>query len=156
VLCVGWCFCLSPPSVGLFLSLINQAFPPPLFFWDYLSVGLFFVRYKPSLSPSPVLLGLSICLSVCFLSLINQAFPPPLFFWDYLSVCLFFVRYKPSPSPSPILLGLSLLCFVCDFLGGRVEEVVGWVSESDRTPSHTARLRSRQVAGVGAGPQSHG
>ena len=31
-----------------------------------------------------------------------------------------------------------------------------WVSESDRTTSYTARLRSRQVAGVGAGPESHG
>ncbi len=34
--------------------------------------------------------------------------------------------------------------------------VGGWVSESDRTASYAARLRSRQVAGVGAGPESHG
>jgi hypothetical protein len=41
-------------------------------------------------------------------------------------------------------------------LWGWVEEVRGGVSESDRAPGHTARLRSRQVAGVGAGPESHG
>ncbi len=39
---------------------------------------------------------------------------------------------------------------------GWVEKVVGWVSESDQTTSYTAGLRSGQVAGVGAGPQSHG
>ena len=55
-------------------------------------------------------------------------------------------------------LGQGIVCllgFVFGFLGG-VEEVGRWVSESDRTPSYTARLRSRQVAGVGAGPESHG
>ena len=52
--------------------------------------------------------------------------------------------------------GLSLSDALSSTLWGRVEEVVGWVSESDPTPSYTARLRSRQVAGVGAGPESHG
>ena len=52
--------------------------------------------------------------------------------------------------------GLSLSDALSTTFWGRVEEVVGWVSESDRTTSYTARLRSRQVAGVGAGPQSLG
>ena len=52
--------------------------------------------------------------------------------------------------------GLSLSDALSTTFWGRVEEVVGWVSESDRTTSYTARLRSRQVAGVGAGPESHG
>ena len=52
--------------------------------------------------------------------------------------------------------GLSLSDALSTTFCGRVEEVVGWVSESDRTTSHTARLGSRQVAGVGAGPESHG
>ena len=52
--------------------------------------------------------------------------------------------------------GLSLSDALSTTFWGRVEEVVGWVSESDRAPGHTARLRSRQVAGVGAGPESHG
>ncbi len=51
---------------------------------------------------------------------------------------------------------LSLSDALSTTFWGRVEEVVGWVSESDRTTSHTARLRSRQVAGVGAGPENHG
>ena len=52
----------------------------------------------------------------------------------------------------------GLFCFdtLSSTFWGWVEEVGGWVSESDRTPSYTARLRSRQVAGVGAGPKSHG
>jgi hypothetical protein len=34
---------------------------------------------------------------------------------------------------------------------------VGWgVSKPNRAASHTARLRSGQKAGVGAGPESHG
>ncbi len=34
---------------------------------------------------------------------------------------------------------------------------VGWgVFKPNRAASHTARLRSGQVAGVGAGPESHG
>ncbi len=34
---------------------------------------------------------------------------------------------------------------------------VGWrVSKPNRAASHTARLRSGQEAGVGAGPESHG
>ena len=37
---------------------------------------------------------------------------------------------------------VSLLCFVCDFLGGGGEEVGWWVSESDRTTSHTANILS--------------
>jgi hypothetical protein len=52
--------------------------------------------------------------------------------------------------------GLSLSDALSSTLWGWVEEVVRWVSESDRTTSHTARLRSRQVAGVGTGPESHG
>ena len=52
--------------------------------------------------------------------------------------------------------GLSLSDALSTTFWGRVEEVVGWVSESDPTSSYTARLRSRQVAGVGAGPESHG
>ncbi len=52
--------------------------------------------------------------------------------------------------------GLFLSDILSTTFWGWVEEVVGWVSESDRTTSHTARLRSRQVAGVGAGPESHG
>ena len=52
--------------------------------------------------------------------------------------------------------GLSLSDALSTTFWGWVEEVVGWVSESDPTPSYTARLRSRQVAGVGAGPESHG
>ncbi len=52
--------------------------------------------------------------------------------------------------------GLSLFDALSTTFWGRVEEVVGWVTESDRTTSYTARLRSRQVAGVGAGPESHG
>ncbi len=52
--------------------------------------------------------------------------------------------------------GLSLSDALSTTFWGRVEEVVRWVSESDRTTSHTARLRSGQVAGVGAGPESHG
>jgi hypothetical protein len=52
--------------------------------------------------------------------------------------------------------GLFLSDALSTTLWGRVEEVVGWVVESDRTASYTARLRSRQVAGVGAGPESHG
>ncbi len=52
--------------------------------------------------------------------------------------------------------GLFLYYTLSATFWGRVEEVVGWVSESDRTTSHTARLRSRQVAGVGADPESHG
>ena len=52
--------------------------------------------------------------------------------------------------------GLSLSDALSSTLWGRVEEVVGWVSESDPTPRYTTRLRSRQVAGVGAGPESHG
>ena len=52
--------------------------------------------------------------------------------------------------------GLSLSDVLSTTFWGRVEEVVGWVSESDRTTSYTARLRSRQVADVGAGPESHG
>ncbi len=51
--------------------------------------------------------------------------------------------------------GLSLSDALSTTFWGRVE-VVGWVSESDRTTSDTARLGSRQVAGVGAGPESHG
>ena len=51
--------------------------------------------------------------------------------------------------------GLSLSDALSTTFWGRVEEVVGWVSESDRTTSYTARLRSRQVAGVGTGPESH-
>ena len=39
---------------------------------------------------------------------------------------------------------------------GWVKEV-GWgVSKPNRAASHTARLRSGQAAGVGAGPESHG
>ena len=52
--------------------------------------------------------------------------------------------------------GLFLSYALSATFWGRVEEVVGWVSESDRASSHAARLRSGQVAGVGAGPQSHG
>ena len=52
--------------------------------------------------------------------------------------------------------GLFFFYTLSSTFWGRVEEVVGWVSESDRTTSYTARLRSRQVAGVGAGPESHG
>ena len=36
-------------------------------------------------------------------------------------------------------------------------EQVGWgVSKPNRAASHTARLRSGQEAGIGAGPESHG
>jgi hypothetical protein len=38
----------------------------------------------------------------------------------------------------------------------RVEEVGWWVSKPDRAASYTARVRSGQEAGVGAGPESHG
>ncbi len=52
--------------------------------------------------------------------------------------------------------GLFLSYTLSSTFRGWVEEVVGWVSDSNRATSHTARLRSRQVAGVGAGPQSYG
>ena len=52
--------------------------------------------------------------------------------------------------------GLSLSDALSTTFWGCVEEVVGWVSESDRTTSHTAQLRLRQVTGVGTGPESHG
>ncbi len=54
------------------------------------------------------------------------------------------------------------VCFVlwlCLWLSGGVLRLkkVGWgLSESDRAASYTARLRSGQEAGVGAGPESHG
>ncbi len=40
--------------------------------------------------------------------------------------------------------GLSLSDALSTTFWGRVEEVVGWVSKSDATTSHTARLGSRQ------------
>ena len=52
--------------------------------------------------------------------------------------------------------GLFLSYALSATFWGGVEEVGWWVSESDRTASHAAGLRSGQVAGVGAGPQSHG
>ena len=52
--------------------------------------------------------------------------------------------------------GLFVFQTLSSTFWGWVEEVGRGVSESDRTPSYTARLRSRQVAGVGAGPESHG
>ncbi len=52
--------------------------------------------------------------------------------------------------------GLSCFYTLSSTFWEWVEEVVGWVSESERTASYTARLRSRQEAGVGAGPESHG
>ncbi len=52
--------------------------------------------------------------------------------------------------------GLFLSGTLSSTFWGWVEKVVGWVSKPDRTTSHTARLRSRQVAGVGTGPESHG
>ena len=52
--------------------------------------------------------------------------------------------------------GLFFFYTLSSTFWGWVEEVGRWVSESDRTTSYTARLRSRQVAGVGAGPESHG
>ena len=39
---------------------------------------------------------------------------------------------------------------------GWVKEVRWGVSKPNRAASHTARLRSGQVAGIGAGPESHG
>ncbi len=51
--------------------------------------------------------------------------------------------------------GLFLSYAMSATFWGWVEKVGGWVSESDRTTSHTAGLRSGQVARVGAGPQSH-
>ncbi len=45
--------------------------------------------------------------------------------------------------------GLFLSDTLFSTFWGWVEKVVGRVSKSDRTTSHTARLRSRQVAGVG-------
>ncbi len=52
--------------------------------------------------------------------------------------------------------GLFLSYALSATFWGWVEKVGGWVSESDRTTSHTAGLGSGQLAGVGAGPQSHG
>ncbi len=52
--------------------------------------------------------------------------------------------------------GLFLSYALSATFWGWVEKVGGWVSESDRTTSHTAGLRSEQVAGVDAGPQSRG
>jgi hypothetical protein len=51
------------------------------------------------------------------------------------------------------LFGLGTLSVA--FWGG-IEEV-GWgVSKPNRAASYTARVRSGQIAGVGAGPESHG
>ncbi len=44
---------------------------------------------------------------------------------------------------------------VYGFLGG--VKKVGWgVSKPNRAASYTARVRSGQIAGVGAGPETHG
>ena len=54
---------------------------------------------------------------------------------------------------------MSLNVIKCRKMSKNVTEMLGkgyLTSESDRTTSYTARLRSRQVAGVGAGPESHG
>ncbi len=51
------------------------------------------------------------------------------------------------------LFGLGTLSVA--FLGG-IEEV-GWgVSKPNRAASYTARVRSGQIDGVGAGPENHG
>ena len=60
---------------------------------------------------------------------------------------------KKAGSTDKGLFGLGALSTA--FWGG-VEEGGWWVSESDRTASYTARVRSGQIAGVGAGPESHG
>ncbi len=39
---------------------------------------------------------------------------------------------------------------------GWVKEVRWGIYKPNRAASHTARLRSGQVAGIGAGPESHG
>ncbi len=39
---------------------------------------------------------------------------------------------------------------------GWIEEVGRGVSKPNRAASYTARIRSRQEAGAGAGPESHG
>jgi hypothetical protein len=60
---------------------------------------------------------------------------------------------KMAGSTDKGLFGLDTLSVA--FWGG-VEEV-GWgVSKPNRAASYTARVRSGQIAGVGAGPESHG
>jgi hypothetical protein len=54
-----------------------------------------------------------------------------------------------------LVLVLCLLRLSTAFWGG--VKKVGWgVSKPNRAASYTARVRSGQVAGVGAGPESHG
>ena len=57
---------------------------------------------------------------------------------------------KKAGSTDKGLFGLGTLSVA--FWGG-IEEV-GW--EPNRAASYTARVRSGQIAGVGAGPESHG
>ncbi len=60
---------------------------------------------------------------------------------------------KKAGSTDKGLFGLGTLSVA--FWGG-IEEV-GWgVSKPNRAASYTARVRSGQIAGVGAGPESHG
>jgi hypothetical protein len=60
---------------------------------------------------------------------------------------------KKAGSTDKGLFGLSTLSVA--FWGG-IEEV-GWgVFKPNRAASYTARVRSGQIAGVGAGPESHG
>ncbi len=60
---------------------------------------------------------------------------------------------KKAGSTDKGLFGLGTLSVA--FWGG--VEYVGWgVSKPNRAASYTARVRSGQEAGVGAGPESHG
>jgi hypothetical protein len=63
------------------------------------------------------------------------------------------VGLKKAGSTDKGLFGLGTLSAA---FWGWVEEVGWWVSKADRAASYTARVRSGQEAGVGAGPESHG
>ena len=52
---------------------------------------------------------------------------------------------------------VCLVLALCLWLSGGGVKKVGWgVPKPNRAASYTARVRSGQIAGVGAGPESHG